>query len=310
MDDDRHALTDADVSVLGLGAMGSAIARAFVRTGERVVVWNRSPAKAPPLATLGAQIASTPEEAVRASPVAILVMLDASAARETLSGMPEAIAGRTIVNFSSGGADEVAGLRDLVEGAGGRYIGGGIVAYPRNIGHPDTYIRYTGDVAAFEAHSAMLGKLSGHAPFQSDADSAAVGPAVAVHMFAALGGFYEAVAIGSRLGSPAPQVARRILEASRFFVLDAMEDAVRRLEQGDFGGEQATVDVHVDGLDTLALSLEAIGASKLFLDDFVAYAKLAQAAGFGGEDIASIIKVLMSDAASRWSASVARRPGA
>jgi 3-hydroxyisobutyrate dehydrogenase-like beta-hydroxyacid dehydrogenase len=283
------------VSVLGLGAMGSAVARALARAGERVVVWNRSPAKAAPLAALGAQVASTAEEAVRASLVAILVMLDATAARETLAVAPDAMSGRTIVNFSSGGPEDVAALRDLVKAAGGRYVGGGIVAYPRNIGHADTYIHYTGDAAAFEAHRALLGKLSGNATFLADADSAAMGPAVAVYMFAALGGFYEAVAIASRLGSSAPQAGRGVIEASRFFVLDAMDDAVRRLENGDFGGEQATVDVHVEGLDSVARSLESLGASKMMLDGFRSYAKRAQAAGLGGEDIASIIKVLMTD---------------
>jgi 3-hydroxyisobutyrate dehydrogenase-like beta-hydroxyacid dehydrogenase len=35
-----------DVTVIGLGNMGSALARAFVEKGCSVTVWNRSPEKA------------------------------------------------------------------------------------------------------------------------------------------------------------------------------------------------------------------------------------------------------------------------
>jgi len=39
----------ADVTVLGLGTMGSALARALVAARHQTTVWNRNPAKATPL---------------------------------------------------------------------------------------------------------------------------------------------------------------------------------------------------------------------------------------------------------------------
>jgi phosphoglycerate dehydrogenase-like enzyme len=39
----------SEVSVIGLGAMGSALARALLHNGDRVTVWNRTSAKAEPL---------------------------------------------------------------------------------------------------------------------------------------------------------------------------------------------------------------------------------------------------------------------
>nr|WP_258010263.1 NAD(P)-binding domain-containing protein [Pseudomonas protegens] len=35
-----------DVSVVGLGAMGTIMAQAFLTQGKRVAIWNRSPDKA------------------------------------------------------------------------------------------------------------------------------------------------------------------------------------------------------------------------------------------------------------------------
>ncbi len=292
MQDDRDGPSTADVSVLGLGAMGSAIAATLVRAGPRVAVWNRSPGRMAPLAALGAQPVSTAEGAVRASDVTIMVVLDAEAARATLDLAPGAIAGRTIVNFSSGGPEDLAALRDLVIKAGGRYLGGEIIAYPRNIGHPQAFIRYWGDEAAFEAHREILGRLAGHTPFHSPAVGATLGPAITLQMFAAMGSFYEAVALGARLGGNAPEVARTVVAATRFFVADALDDAVRRLEQNDFGGEQATIDTHVDGLDKFAAALAPLNAPTLTFDAFLAYLKQAQAAGLGGEDVAATVKAL------------------
>jgi 3-hydroxyisobutyrate dehydrogenase-like beta-hydroxyacid dehydrogenase len=46
-----------EVSVIGMGAMGSALARALLHNGHRVTVWNRTSAKAEPLARDGADLA-------------------------------------------------------------------------------------------------------------------------------------------------------------------------------------------------------------------------------------------------------------
>ncbi|MBK0400987.1 NAD(P)-binding domain-containing protein [Limibaculum sp. M0105] len=44
----------ADVSMIGLGAMGSALARAMVSAGHTTIVWNRPPDRAELLVSLGA----------------------------------------------------------------------------------------------------------------------------------------------------------------------------------------------------------------------------------------------------------------
>ena len=58
-----------DVTMIGLGAMGSALARAFIGAGHSVTVWNRTAARMKPLVSLGATAASSPADAAIASPV-------------------------------------------------------------------------------------------------------------------------------------------------------------------------------------------------------------------------------------------------
>jgi 3-hydroxyisobutyrate dehydrogenase-like beta-hydroxyacid dehydrogenase len=62
----------SDISTLGLGLMGSALARAFVNARRSVTVWNRSGAKAQALVQLGATAANSVSAAVAASPVALI----------------------------------------------------------------------------------------------------------------------------------------------------------------------------------------------------------------------------------------------
>ncbi|MDF5900239.1 NAD(P)-binding domain-containing protein [Pseudomonas aeruginosa] len=89
-----------EVSVIGLGAMGTIMAQALLRQGRRVAIWNRSPGKAAALVAAGAHLCESAEAALAASPATIFVLLDNQATREVL-GMPgvmQALANRTIVD--------------------------------------------------------------------------------------------------------------------------------------------------------------------------------------------------------------------
>ncbi len=68
------------VSVLGTGIMGAAMARNLARAGHTVRAWNRTRAKAEPLAADGVVIAGTPAEAVRDADVVLTILYDGPAA--------------------------------------------------------------------------------------------------------------------------------------------------------------------------------------------------------------------------------------
>ena len=62
------------VAVLGIGIMGSAMARNLVSAGLRTTVWDRSPAATAPLSAAGALVAASPAEAVRDAQVVITML--------------------------------------------------------------------------------------------------------------------------------------------------------------------------------------------------------------------------------------------
>jgi 3-hydroxyisobutyrate dehydrogenase-like beta-hydroxyacid dehydrogenase len=67
------------LAFLGLGKMGSAVARHLLNAGHQLTVWNRTPANAEPLKGLGAKVAAGPSAAVTDSEVVFTMVMDDTA---------------------------------------------------------------------------------------------------------------------------------------------------------------------------------------------------------------------------------------
>src|SRR5574340_369926 len=71
---------------IGLGIMGSSMARNLINAGFGVTVWNRSPEKSKGLAALGAKMVETPQAVIEACPITFTMLADPAAAREVCFG--------------------------------------------------------------------------------------------------------------------------------------------------------------------------------------------------------------------------------
>ncbi|MFB9640637.1 NAD(P)-binding domain-containing protein, partial [Streptomyces spiralis] len=92
-------MTDGDrspVTVLGLGPMGRALATAFLESGHPTTVWNRTASKADALAARGASRADSVADAVAASPLTIVCVIDYDAVRAVTEPAAGALRGRTL----------------------------------------------------------------------------------------------------------------------------------------------------------------------------------------------------------------------
>ena len=82
------------IAVLGLGRMGSAMARALSGGGVDLVLWNRSAERAEALAAeLGGRVAPSPAEAAAAADVAITMLADGAAVASVWEGPDGLLAG-------------------------------------------------------------------------------------------------------------------------------------------------------------------------------------------------------------------------
>ncbi len=74
------------VAFLGLGIMGSRMAANLLRASRELSVWNRTPAKAEPLARAGARAAGTPADAARGAEVLFTMLADPEAVSQAALG--------------------------------------------------------------------------------------------------------------------------------------------------------------------------------------------------------------------------------
>ncbi|MFF9894547.1 NAD(P)-dependent oxidoreductase [Streptomyces longispororuber] len=106
------------IAFLGLGHMGTPMARQLLAAGHPLTVWNRTPAKAEPLVTAGARHAATPADAVRDADVVITMLAGPDAVRSVADAILPALRdGAHWVEMSTVGPDVV---RELGERAGSR----------------------------------------------------------------------------------------------------------------------------------------------------------------------------------------------
>lgn len=273
------------------------MAFALLRKGKRVAVWNRSPDKAGALVSAGAFLCDSAQSALEASPATILVLLDNDAVTAVLDTVrADVLKNRTIINYTTDSKDESQALHCFINDRGGSYVKGAIVSYPRNIGNPDSYSIQAGDEEGFVRHRDLLEAIAGHALFLPLDEAYAFSIALHTYAFAAMVAFYEAVGASGHLGMGTTETARLIFQATRFFVSDALEDAVRRLETNDIAGDQARLDVHLSAFEYLAEAMRARGASIPVFESIRDVTRKAQSLGYGDHDISSIIKVFASGA--------------
>lgn len=142
----------SDITVIGLGEMGAALARVQLDYAYKVTVWNRTKAKAMPLVAMGAKLAETPGEAVLASPVTLIcvdnyTISDALLAEAFKGGD---LSGRIIIQLSTGSPHEVRKSAEWIAARGGAYLDGAIMCYPSELGTNDSPMMISGDEELFK----------------------------------------------------------------------------------------------------------------------------------------------------------------
>ncbi|MET8987255.1 NAD(P)-binding domain-containing protein [Nonomuraea wenchangensis] len=199
---------DIQVSVLGLGEMGGALAAALVAAGHPVTVWNRSPGKADRLVEQGARAAGTAGDAVRAGRLVIVCLLDDASVREVLEPLAGDVAGRTLVNVTTTTPAQTREMAAWAERAGAAYLDGGIMAVPPMIGRPGSSVLYSGSADAFHEHKHLLDLWGSSTYFGADAGLASLYDlALLSGMYVMFAGFVHGAAMVAPAGVTAREFA-------------------------------------------------------------------------------------------------------
>ncbi|MFW5418320.1 NAD(P)-dependent oxidoreductase [Nocardiopsis sp. CNT-189] len=171
---DTNRTSKPHVSLLGLGAMGTALAKTWLAAGHPVTVWNRTAARAEPLAAEGARIAATAAEAAAAGRLVVTCLLDDASVGEALAAAD--LAGKDLVDLTTGDPEQARAREAWAHARGARFLSGGIMATPPMIGVPDSggYVFYSGSEEVLAEHRETLAVPAGTTYAGTDAGAAAL----------------------------------------------------------------------------------------------------------------------------------------
>ena len=165
----------SDVTLIGLGAMGSALAKALIDAGHSITAWNRSPGRLEKIITLGARSASDVPDAVKSSNVILVCVSNYTATRKFL-GTEEVIShlrGKTLVQMGSGTPSEARDNESWMKSHGGDYLDVSIQSYPEGIGKEDSLFFISGSKAAYELSLPFLRNFGGDLRYYGENTGAA-----------------------------------------------------------------------------------------------------------------------------------------
>jgi len=189
----------SDVTVIGLGAMGSALARTVLQAGYSVTVWNRSSDKIKPLVDIGASKGATFSAAIQASSC-VFACVDCYATFDSLLNDENTIRylnGKTFVQFAQGTPTEARSSEAWLSNNGASYLDGTIFCFPSMLGDPESIILIGGDQPCYESVQKYLNPLGGDLRFLGENIGAAA--AVGLGVLSVSAALYMGVAHGAQI---------------------------------------------------------------------------------------------------------------
>jgi 3-hydroxyisobutyrate dehydrogenase-like beta-hydroxyacid dehydrogenase len=285
----------SDVSVIGLGKMGSALAQAFVRAGRTVTVWNRTAAATAPVERMGATATPAVADALIASPVVVVCLADYDATGEVLGadGAVEALAGRTVVQLTSGTPDQARRLEAGVTAAGATYLDGAIAAWPRQIGGPEAAIAVSGPEEPYQRVAPLLRELAGEVTYlgPSIGHALAVFNAGLAYLAGHWLGFAHAATIAEAEGLDVEQFAG-MMASMVPGLADDLRHMGRVVATDSYGDPESTVRTVGADLGRLADFATDLRTDHRFPALAADVFRRALDAGFGEEEHVAVVKVL------------------
>ncbi|MCB8907229.1 MULTISPECIES: NAD(P)-dependent oxidoreductase [unclassified Streptomyces] len=282
------------VTLLGLGAMGTALARTWLAAGHPLTVWNRTPARAEAAAAEGAKVADSAAEAVAASTLVIVCLLDDASVETTLDGVD--LTGKDLVNLTTTTPAQARARAAWTEERGARYLDGGIMAVPPMVGVPEAggYVFYSGSRELFELHRESLAVPVGTTYVGEDAGFAALHDvALLSAMYGMFAGVAHAFALIRREDIDPVAFAPVLGDWVRAMTGPMVDGTARRLASGEYDDAASNLAMQVAGTPTFLTTAEDQGVSPELIRPYFELMRRGLAASGAGEEATSLVDLLV-----------------
>ncbi|MDC0766113.1 NAD(P)-dependent oxidoreductase [Streptomyces sp. HD] len=281
------------LTLLGTGAMGTALARAWLAAGHPVTVWNRTPARTESLAAEGATVVASAAAAVAANRLVVACLLDDASVGEALEGAD--LTGRDLVDLTTGTPAQGRARAAWAEARGARFLDAGIMAVPPMIGAAESgaYVFYSGSPGLFEEHADTLAVPAGTRYVGADPGFAALHD---VALLSAMGGMFAGILHAFALirrEDVAPKDFAPLLVSWLGAMAPSALKAAEQVQSGEYGGDVVSnLAMQVAGNATLLATAEEQGVSPELLTPYMSLLERWLAEGHGEEDTTGAVELL------------------
>jgi 3-hydroxyisobutyrate dehydrogenase-like beta-hydroxyacid dehydrogenase len=276
----------SDVSVIGTGAMGSALVERLQARGNDVAVWNRTRWRAEQLAGPTVHLVDSVPDALMSSPLTIVSVTDHEVAHVLVKDASVDLMGRVVASTCFVTPDQAELLTALVDAAGGSYLDLEIAASPRQVRSGTGVFLISGEHAAFDKHREMFERLGRVAYVDATAGSAYLaGMALELAYLPMAVGLLQGARIAQSLGFAPEQFKRTVLDWYPTQIEHLLEGVTAHDSEG-FGVDavEASVDAMVTWSAEYGAALREMAIDPGMYDALHQLFSAASAAGDGESD--------------------------
>ena len=278
--------------LIGLGNMGTALARTLLGSGYETWVWNRTKEKVGTLLEAGALWSEDVWAAVGFVDSVVMCLSNYDNCVELLSTCSD-LENKTLIQLTTGTASDANSFENLVKQKRGRYLDGVILAYPSNIGDPRCSLLVAGNSLAWKESEALISELGGKSQYlgeevgaPSHLDHALIAPSLMMQM-AVIQGMHMAKTAGVDLEFYSTMISGLPIS------LKADQDRhTRAIIDGDFSKVQASIRTWKEALDRILEEGKVSNLNTGLLSGIDEVLRNGQDQGIGEEDLAALIKTL------------------
>ncbi|WP_030922161.1 NAD(P)-dependent oxidoreductase [Streptosporangium amethystogenes] len=283
------------VTVLGLGPMGRALAGAFLDAGLLTTVWNRTPGRDRELVERGAVGARSAEEAVAASRLTVVCVVNYDAVdgivrRGAVTG---ALKGHTVVNLTADTPDRARNTAAWAAEHGIGYLDGAIMTPTTTIGTPAAVFLHSGPTEIYREHRPVLDALGGtHTHLGAEIGRAAAYDIALLDIFwTAMAGYAHALAVARAEGVTARELAP-FAKGIGAILPPIFEEAAEEVDSGRFSGEGNPITSAVSSMAHIVHTSEAHGIDAGVMRAAEGMARRAIGRGHGTDGFIRITEIL------------------
>jgi 3-hydroxyisobutyrate dehydrogenase-like beta-hydroxyacid dehydrogenase len=289
------------ITVLGAGSMGITLARLYHRAGYRVSIWNRTAARTEGLPAGGIQVPETLTAAIEAGDVILVCVLDYAATNAILSadGVAASLKGKTLVQLSTGSPKEARALNSYLQASGVAFLAGALQVAPEQMAQPDTTILLSGDEAVFRGHKTTLDVMGGNIQYLGEDISlaSAMDLATLSAIYGTLIGFFHGAASSAAAGFDVTAYAG-IVAATLPSFAGFLKHEAAVIQSGDYRISQSPLSISIGATQRILEAADESGLNNEFPRLAAALLSRAGAAGYAGEELAAMVKILRANTVS------------